>query len=242
MAPERRGSYLAVSLAGGFLRRLNLHIDETGNQDLSEGSYLVTIVMHDHSDDIGESISKYNARLALANLPDVPFHGVELLHGHGEYENVGVGDRKRLLTQFSRLVRSLPFQYTVLRYAKSDTHGKADLEAKMRRDLVLFVYDHLSYFQSFDSIAVYYDGGQGTVSASLRAALSYVLANDVADYREADYNARRLLQVADYICTIERAVAAFDAESQTKTLERFFGGRRNLMQSYAKQLVRKRFH
>lgn len=240
MAPERRGSYLAVSLAGGFLSRLNLHIDETGNQDLTDGSYLVTIVMHDHSDDITDPVSAYSTRLALANLPDIPFHGVELLHGHGGYESVGVGDRKRLLTQFSRLVRSLPFKYAVLRYDKSDTHGKAALEVKMRRDLALFVYDHLSYFQSYDSVAVYYDGGQGAVSASLHAALSYVLASDVADYREADYSARRLLQVADYICTVERVVAAYDAGTQTRTLERFFGSRRNLMQSYAKQLARKR--
>ncbi|MFR3452490.1 MAG: hypothetical protein ACLTSX_13945 [Collinsella sp.] len=32
----------------------------------------------------------------------------------------------------------------------------------------------------------------------------FVLAKNVADYRHADPNARRLLQVADYVCTVLR--------------------------------------
>ena len=40
-------------------------------------------------------------------------------------------------------------------------------------------------------------------------ALEYVLASNVADYRDADHSARRLLQVADYICTVERAALAY---------------------------------
>lgn len=54
-------------------KRLNLHIDESGNQDLSEGRYLVAVVLHDHSDDVEETIGRYGARLAEAGLPDVPF-------------------------------------------------------------------------------------------------------------------------------------------------------------------------
>lgn len=52
--PERRGSYLAISVfRGGVLReRLNLHIDEAGNQDLSEGLYLAAVVLHEHAVDI----------------------------------------------------------------------------------------------------------------------------------------------------------------------------------------------
>ena len=96
--------------------RLNLHIDETGNQDLSEGRYLVAVVLHDHSADIEDAIARYRSRLSGAGLPDVPFHGKDLLHGNEGYANVSPGDRKRLLTQFSRFVRELPISFFALRY------------------------------------------------------------------------------------------------------------------------------
>lgn len=220
--------------------RLNLHIDETGNQNLSEGFYLVAVVLHEHLADITNPIRAYEDRLAVAELENVPFHGKDLLHGNAGYREVSVGDRKRLLTQFARLVRFLPFSYFTLKYDTSETHNKMELEARMRRDLASFVYDHLSYFQSFDSISVYYDNGQGAVSVALRDALDFVLARNVADFRDANHEARRLLQVADYICTIERTAIAYDAGIQSNTQERFFGNRRAFMQSFMKQLVRKR--
>ena len=221
--------------------RLNLHIDESGSQDLSEGLYLVTVVLHDHSDDVTLAIGEYENRLFVAGLDNVPFHGKDLLHGNGEYSSISPGDRKRLLTQFARLVRTLPFAYFTLSYSSSEIHGKKELESRIRRDLALLIYEHLDFFQAFGTISVYYDNGQGAVSVALHDALDFVLAKNVADYRDADNGARRLLQVADYICTVERAAIAYAAGAQTKTQERFFGSRRNFAQSFMKQLSRKRF-
>ena len=223
------------------MNRLNLHIDESGNQDLSEGMYLVTVVLHRHDDGVEGAIRGYEERLAVAGLPDVPFHGKDLLHGNEGYRGLGAGDRKRLLSQFARLVRALPVAYIPLLCDGSDVHDGFGLEARIRRDLASVVYDHLAFFQEFDSICVYYDNGQGAVSVALHDALDYVLARNVADYRDADYSARRLLQVADYICTVERASVAYDASAQTRTQERFFGTRREFSQSFMKQLKRKRF-
>lgn len=221
--------------------RLNLHIDEAGSQDLSEGLYLVAVVLHEHDVDIEESIRLYEDRLRLAGLDDVPFHGKDLLHGNESYKAVSVGDRKRLLTQFARFARSLPVTYFILRYDRRETHNQKELESRIRRDLAALVFDHLDYFQQFSSISVYYDDGQKTLSIALHDALEFVLARNVADFREANHSARRLLQMADFVCTVERARIAYDNGTQTKTQERFFGNRRNFMQSYMKQLARKSF-
>lgn len=220
-------------------KRLNLHIDETGSQDLSERVYLVAVVLHDHASNIAEPIKAYEGRLHVAGLADIPFHGKDLLHGNEAYRSVSPGDRKRMLAQFARFVRSLPISYFMLRYSAIDTHGREDLESRIRHDLASFVFDHLDYFQAFDSVSVYYDGGQQAVSVALRDALDFVLAKHVANFRDADYGARRLLQVADYACTVERASLAYDVGCQSKTLERFFGSRRNFMRSYMKQLAQK---
>lgn len=221
--------------------RLNLHIDEAGNQDLSEGLYLVAVVLHEHAVDIERPIRAYEERLRLAGLDDVPFHGKDLLHGNESYRTISVGDRKRLLTQFARFARLLPVRYFILRYDRRETRNRKELEARIRRDLADIVFGRLAYFQQFVSISVYYDDGQEVLSAALHDALEFVLAKNVADFREADHAARRLLQMADYICTVERANIAFGNGTQTKTQERFFGSRRSFTQSYMKQLARKYF-
>lgn len=71
--------------------------------------------------------------MKLANLDDVPFHGKNLLHGNESYGAISVGDRKRLLTQFARLVRFLPVSYFTLRYDRRETHDRKELEARRRR-------------------------------------------------------------------------------------------------------------
>ena len=109
--------------------RLNLHIDETGNQDLSEGRYLVAVVLHEHGADIEGAIARYEAHLSEAGLADVPFHGKDLLHGNKGYAGVSPGDRKRLPTQFSRVVKELPISFFALRYDVSTVHNRAQLNS-----------------------------------------------------------------------------------------------------------------
>ncbi len=72
----------------------------------------------------------------------------------------------------------------------------------------------------------------------------YIVAVVLHDHSAniANPSARRLLQVADYICTVVRVSDDYDAGKQTKTHERFFGNRRSFMQSFKKQLDRKLFN
>ena len=58
-----------------MVNRLNLHIDESGSQDFSEGRYIVAVVLHDHSANIADPIDRYECRLSIAGLPNIPFHG-----------------------------------------------------------------------------------------------------------------------------------------------------------------------
>ncbi len=128
---------------------------------------MVVVVLHEHDWAIDDAVRSYEERLSLAKLDNISFHGKDLLHGNEDYESVSIGDRKRLLTQFARLARMLPYRYFVLRYNRDDVHGQYELEAKLRRDLASVVFERLSFFQQFDSVSVYYDGGQKTVSIAL---------------------------------------------------------------------------
>ena len=75
--------------------------DETGEEDMSAGYYMVVMVMHRREDPIDEHIEAYESRLRSSGLEDIPFHAVKLLHGHEGYEGVSPQDRKRMLVAFA---------------------------------------------------------------------------------------------------------------------------------------------
>lgn len=52
---------------------------------MSSDLYLITLVFHEHTKTLDEAMKAYEERLAERNLPDIPFHMVDL-HGHGYYE------------------------------------------------------------------------------------------------------------------------------------------------------------
>ena len=44
---------------GNAMRELSIFVDEAGQQDMSDGYYLLTLVLHDQSAPIGEHIEEY---------------------------------------------------------------------------------------------------------------------------------------------------------------------------------------
>ena len=115
--------------------RLNIHIDESGTDDMGEGSHIVALVLHEHANDVSAHIARYESELAQAGLPDIPFHGVKLLHGHADYEGIGPEVRKKLLYRFAALVKNLPIRYVLFAHDSSKVGDGAKLETSLRRDL-----------------------------------------------------------------------------------------------------------
>jgi hypothetical protein len=64
-------------------------------------------------------------------------------------------------------------------YGSYDTDAKT-LSARMRRDIVNFVFDNLDWFQSFDEVPIYYDEGQDAVTHALHEAFDYLLGPTIA--------------------------------------------------------------
>ena len=201
---------------------------------MSSDVYLITLVFHEHDKGLDEAIAAYEIRLAERNLPDEPFHMVDLIHGHGDYELLGPEMRKPMLYAFATFVRTLPITYTTFRFDASSTGGRSSLETQIRKVLSDYIFSRLDRFQAYDEIAVYYDGGSAVVGKAVRAAFDFALARDVASYRKPVYAERCLLQAADYLTSIELAAIRYEQGRQSKTYERFFGTRNNLKRNLLK--------
>ncbi len=55
-------------------KELSIFVDESGDRGGKARYYLLTLVFHDQADSIAEAVTGYEAKLARADLPNIPFH------------------------------------------------------------------------------------------------------------------------------------------------------------------------
>lgn len=221
---------------------LSAFFDESGQEMKFEPDtkhYLLTIVLHDQGSPIAEEIAKYESLLSESSLPDVPFHFYDLCHARNGYEGLDFETRKRLFVRFSSLVRRLPITYMTFSYRRSEFADAAALSDRMCRDLTAFVRDHYSMFQSYDTVAIYYDHGQVAVQRAIHNAFDETLSINTAEYKRLRYQERRLAQVADYLCSIELAALRYADHEETNTYKKLFGSARTFKANPLKQVRRK---
>lgn len=92
-------------------KELSIFVDESGDRSGKARYYLLTLVFHDQADSIAEAVTGYEAKLARADLPNIPFHSEPLMSGHKDYEFLNIEQRKVMLAYFSSFVRKLPISY-----------------------------------------------------------------------------------------------------------------------------------
>ena len=221
---------------------LSAFFDEAGQEMKYEPNtkhYLLTIVLHDQGSPIADEITRYERYLSESSLPDVPFHFYDLCHARNGYEGQDFETRKKLFTKFASFVRRLPVTYKTFSYRRSEFADAAALSDRMCRDLTAFVREHYALFQTYDTVAIYYDHGQVAVQRAIRKAFDETLSVNTAEYKRLRYQERRLAQVADYFCSLELAALRYADHEETNTYVKLFGGARSFKANQLKQARRK---
>ena len=155
------------------MRELSIFVDESGSDGLSDRHYLLTVVMHDQSESISDSIKSYEDALRAKGLPDIPFHASPLMNGKGQYSGLDLKTRKMLLGSLRVFFRHMPVRYHIFAYATKQFASLEKLAGTMRRDLVNFLFDNLAQLQAYDVVKVYYDNGQHSIAESLHRAIGH---------------------------------------------------------------------
>ncbi len=199
----------------------SLFVDESGENGTQSKYYLLTLVLHEQSDTIFQIIDIYENDLRAKGLPNIPLHTSPLMYSKDDYAGMDIQDRKRLLQSFFTMLQHMPIKYHTFSYKKSELRDGAALEARMKRDVVNFIFDNLDCLQGFDKVKVYYDDGQQVVTKALHDAVEYALSTEAIMYKDGSPKDYRLAQAADFICTLELAALRFEAGETTKTYGRF---------------------
>jgi len=221
------------------LSELSIFVDESGDKTRHARYFILTLVLHDQSKSIANDVSTYEQSLAIADIPNIPFHSEPLLNGHGDYEGMNLERRKRILTAFSSLVRFLPIKYKSFVYTRSHIDSIDKLAMRMKRDVSSTLSNNLEFFQSFEHVKVYYDNGQDVVKRAVYESVESALSKQAIIKKRTTMTEYRLAQVADYLCTIELAAAKYAAKENGGTYDKFFGGVGAFKKNWLKQARRK---
>lgn len=222
------------------MKKLSIFVDESGDFgkfDDKSPFYLLTFVFHDQDNLIDGPLQHLQRRVGeLGMEPGHAIHAGPLVRRDETYVGMDLPERRKLMRCLFDFVRLSDVQYRTFAYRKKELSNRDTLMARMIRDLASFVRENLAYFHEFDTIVLYYDGGQREVSAVLNAVFITLLDVEMRRVAPMDY---ALFQAADLICTLELARTKLAHGGLSKSEDAFFRGIRNLKKTYLKPLARK---
>lgn len=226
------------------MKTLSVMIDEAGNFDMSSAAnplYCLTLVFHNQSESIDSQIQYFNEGLiSLGQNPDKAVHTSPLIRREPPYQNIRREELSKLMALTTIFVKKLPIKYKAFIFDKRESDSYNAFLGKMNSEVRMFIQNNLSFFQSFDDIIIYYDRGQKEISDLLRATFEDMFKPNV-EMRLAFQYEYKLLQVADYICTIEYSKEKWDTGRVTNSEIAFFGSRRLFLRRFYAGLRKQRF-
>ncbi len=223
------------------MRELSIFIDESGDfGELKEtpAYYLVTMVFHDQSIDLKKEISHLEYRLSLSETGIEYIHTAPLIRREGIFENLTIDERRELLFKILNFYNKCAIKHHTIMVNRKEAPDKVSLSGRLAKEIGRVINLHESFFGQFDKVLVYYDNGQAELSSVLNAAFS-LLFSDV-EFRKAEPQKYRLLQVADFVCTLELLKIKLNEKRLSKSEQKFFYRSQELKKTFIKALEKNR--
>lgn len=239
---RRRGAYSPPFLLRMFnMKELSIFIDESGDFGKTVNQspfYIVTMVFHNQSDDLAEPIFRLKAWLSNSGINDEYIHTHPIIRKESPYDNLSIDERRSILNKMLRFTMCCPIKFFNIVVNKRVCQNKHKLSASIAKQLAGFIRDNADYFHSFDRIVVYYDNGQSELSYILNAIFN---TNLTVEFKNASPKEYHLLQVADFICSVELLKQKKEKNLLTKWETNFFYKPQELQKNYIKSVEKKRW-
>ena len=240
---KRRDLGPAASVFAMPVKTLSIFVDESGrflHPDEESRFYILGLVLHDQSHDIGPLCERLNHDWSAMGLSGHCFHAGPLIRKEKGYAILNREFRARIFARMAAFVRKADIRCRCLVVDKHFVSSSGQIVEELRRQLANFLRYIQEHFDSFDRIKVYYDCGQtpvtnllhGTFDAGQRIPVEFAQAVRPERYK--------LFQVADYICTVKLIDEKLrHGIPMTESEDRFFGGPRKFRRNILKAIQAK---
>lgn len=223
------------------MKELSIFIDESGDfGEVKErpAYYLVTFVFHDQEKDISDQVHKLEQSIYNAGFPFEYIHTGPVIRREDVFCHYGIDERRKLLYKMLNFVNACPISQETIIVDRKEAANKIELSGKLSRKIMAMLQKDEAFFSGFDHVIVYYDGGQMELSAILNAVLSLYFTD--VEFRKAEPQKYRLLQAADFICSIELLKIKKEENRLSNSEKKFFYKSQELKKTFIKAIDKKR--
>lgn len=223
------------------MKELSIFIDESGDfGEVKErpAYYLVTFVFHDQKEDIRQQVLKLEESVRISGFNLEYIHTGPLIRREEVFANYSIDERRKLLYKMLNFVNMCPIRYMTVAVDRKEAADKIKLSGKLAKEINTAFREYSDFFMEFDKVIVYYDNGQIELSAILNAVFSIYFSN--VEFRKAEPQKYRLLQAADFICSMELLKIKKNEKRLSKSEEKFFYKPQELKKTFFKSIEKKK--
>lgn len=223
------------------MKELSVFIDESGDfGEVTEypAYYLVTFVFHDQNESIHNQVDKLEKSIRDSGFDIEYIHTGPVIRREDVFVGYSIDDRRKLLYKMLNFINSCPISYLTVTINRKEASNKVELSGKLAKAIQRAISGRQDYFARYEKIIVYYDNGQAELSSILNAVLSICFQN--VEFRKAEPQKYRLLQAADFICSMELIKIKKEEKRLSKSEEHFFYKPQELKKTFWKSIDKKR--
>ena len=223
------------------MKELSVFIDESGDfGEIKErpAYYLVTFVFHSQDNNIDQQVVKLEESVKNAGFDVEYIHIGPVIRREEIFARYSIDERRKLLYKMLNFVNACPISYLTVAVDRKEAVDKVALSGKLAKAINAAINVHWDFFARFDKIIVYYDNGQNELSAILNAVFSIQFS--CVEFRKVAPQRYRLLQAADFICTMELLKIKRNEKRLSKSEEKFFYKPQELKKTFLKSIEKKK--
>ena len=223
------------------MRELSIFIDESGDfGEVKErpSYYLVTMVFHNQAIDITKEIERLEESMRMSGFELEYIHTGPVIRREQIFSMYPMEERRKLLYKMLYFYNKCDVSHDTVIVNRKEAIDKISLSERLSKEIEKMIMRHSTYLSQFDKIIVYYDNGQTELSTILNTVL-FPLFKEV-EFRKAEPQKYRLLQVADFVCSLELLKIKRNEKRLSKSEEKFFYKPQELKKPFLKSLEAKR--
>lgn len=222
---------------------LSVFVDESGilsDQDGSSRFYILTLVFHDQSFDVGHQVELLNRDLDSVGIANLCFHAAPIIRANGSFEFMNWDLRRKIFSRMMGFARNVDFKYHCIVVDKKFVNTSDQIISKLESQLENWVNESNLRFEEFQLIKVYYDCGQKRITNLLHTFFNKHKSL-VVDFAQAvEPRKYKLFQVADLVCTLKLLEIKLQYGIGLAPCEnRFFGGPKAFKHNILRRIKRK---
>ncbi len=199
---------------------------------------MVTFVFHNQDNGIEEQVLKLEESVRSSGFDVEYIHTGPVIRREEVFAAYSIDERRKLLYKMLNFVNRCPLSYLTVIVDRREATDKIALSGKLAKAINSVLSKHMEFFSDFDKIIVYYDNGQVELSTILNAVFSIQFSN--VEFRKAEPQKYRLLQAADFICSMELLRIKRDEKRLSRSEECFFYKPQELKKTFLKSVDKKK--